>query len=414
VRVLVVNAGSSSLKLALLDDVDQTVAAHELTLGDAASDQLSERAPTSFEHRELRGALAGMQAIDAVGHRIVHGGARFRAAVRVDAGVVAELRALADLAPLQQPKSLAALDAVSALLPDVPAVACFDTAFHATLPPAARTYALPAGWREGLGIRRYGFHGLSHAWVARRAPELLDQPASALRIVSCHLGAGASLCAIAGGKSMDTTMGFTPLEGLVMATRAGNVDPGALLWLLERREQGVEPPLRSASEMAYALEHSSGLLGLAGSADMREVLAGAEAGDERGRLALDVYIHRLQGAIAQMAASLGGLDVLVFTGGVGERSAAVRARAVARLGFLGLAIDEQRNRLADRDGEPASNPGGEQPARTQGQRAAPRDADVGAREAQVTTLVIAAREDLEIANQVRVLLAHPTRGGPSA
>jgi acetate kinase len=166
--------------------------------------------------------------------------------------------------------------------------------------------------------------------------------------------------------------------------------------------------------MAYALEHSSGLLGLAGSADMREVLAGAEGGEERGRLALDVYIHRLQGAIAQMAASLGGLDVLVFTGGVGERSAAVRARAVARLGFLGLAIDEQRNRLADRDGEPAWNPGGEQPARTQGQRAARWDADVGAREAQVTTLVIAAREDLEIANQVRVLLAHPTRGGPSA
>jgi acetate kinase len=209
-------------------------------------------------------------------------------------------------------------------------------------------------------------------------------------------------------------MGFTPLEGLVMATRAGNVDPGALLWLLERRAHGVAPPLASASEMAYALEHNSGLLGLAGTADMREVLVRAQRGDEQARLALDVYIHRLRGAIAQMTASLGGLDVLVFTGGVGEGSATVRALAVAPLGFLGLAIDEQRNRLLDAENKPVPNQDAAQPLENGGHGVARRDTDVAARHARVPTLVIAAREDVEIADQVRVLLAHPTRRGGSA
>ncbi len=182
------------------------------------------------------------------------------------------------------------------MLPGVPAVACFDTAFHATLPAAAATYALPRDWRERFGLRRYGFHGLSHAWVARRVPALLGRDGATLRIVSCHLGAGASLCAIAGGRSVDTTMGFTPLEGLVMATRSGSVDPGLLLWLLERG--GV-----SQRELADALEHRSGLLGLAGTADMREVLERAQRGDDAASLALEVYVHRLRAGIAAMAAA---------------------------------------------------------------------------------------------------------------
>ena len=224
VRVLVVNAGSSWLKLALLDGDDTTLEAREL---DAPR--------TRVDPDALSAALSsGLGDADAVGHRIVHGGERFREAVRIDAGVEAQLRALVDLAPLHQPKSLSALDAVGAALPELPAVACFDTAFHANLPAAAATYALPAAWRERWDLRRYGFHGLSHAWVARRAPQLLERDAEGLRIVSCHLGAGASLCAIAGGASVDTTMGFTPLEGLVMATRSGSVDPGLLLWLMER------------------------------------------------------------------------------------------------------------------------------------------------------------------------------------
>jgi acetate kinase len=273
---MVVNAGSSSLKLTLLDGEDATIAAREL-----------EAPRAQVDPEELHAALDSLGEPDAVGHRIVHGGERFREAVRIDAGVETAMRELIDLAPLHQRKSLAALDAVTRALPSLPAVACFDTAFHATIPVAAATYALPAEWRERWGLRRYGFHGLSHAWVARNTPELLERDASGLRIVSCHLGAGASLCAINDGISLDTTMGFTPLEGLVMATRSGSVDPGMLLWLLEHERL-------SATEMADALEHDAGLKGLAGSADMREVLWRADAGDESARLALDVYIHRLR------------------------------------------------------------------------------------------------------------------------
>ena len=277
------------------------------------------------------------------------------------------------LAPLHQLKSLAAYDAITAALPGPPAIACFDTAFHATLPPAAATYALPAVWRQRWGIRRYGFHGLSHAWIAHRAPELLGADPVGLSIVSCHLGAGASLCAILDGISIDTTMGFTPLEGLVMATRSGTVDPGLLLWLLEK-----EPAL-GERELSEALEHESGLLGLAGTADMREVLARAGAGDEAASLALDVYVHRLRAGIAAMAAALGGLDVLAFTGGVGEHSPPVRAGAASGLAFLGVAIDEHAN------------------------EAASSDADVSAGGARVRTLVLTAREDLEVTRQVRAV-----------
>ncbi len=360
-RVLVVNAGSSSLKLSLLDERDEPLAERELDAPGARVDA-----------GELAAALdAGLAQADAVGHRIVHGGERFRAPVRIDAGVERALRELCELAPLHQPKSLAALDAVAAALPDTPAVACFDTAFHATLAPAARTFALPAEWRERWGLRRYGFHGLSHQWVARRAPELLAREAP--RIVSCHLGAGASLCAISHGRSLDTTMGFTPLDGLVMATRSGSVDPGMLLWLLEREDV-------TAAQLADALEHRSGLLGLGGSADMRELLDRAGAGEERAELALAVYLRSLRAAIGAMAAALGGLDTLVFTGGVGERAPLVRERACESLGFLGVALDAERNRAH----------GG--------------DRVVSAADAAVAVLVIAAREDREIARQVRATL----------
>lgn len=362
--MLVVNAGSSSLKLRLLDG------------DDAILDEAQLEAPRAEIDREaLRRALdSPLGDAQAVGHRIVHGGERYRSAVRIDDEVRAALGELSDLAPLHQPKSLAALDAVSAALPALPAVAGFDTAFHSTLPAPAATYALPAVWRERWGIRRYGFHGLSHEWVARRVPELLGARAPNVRIVSCHLGAGASLCAIANGESRDTTMGFTPLEGLVMATRSGSVDPGLLVWLLEHT--GMR-----AHELAHTLEHDSGLLGLAGTADMRQILSRAQAGDQPARLALEVYIHRLRAGIAAMAAALGGLEALVFTGGVGERSPEVRERAAAGLGFLGVTLDEARNRGIEVDGE------------------------IGAGAGEVRVLVVAAREDLEIARQVRCALA---------
>ena len=258
-------------------------------------------------------------------------------------------------------------------MPDIPAVACFDTAFHATLPAAAATYAVPRAWRERYRIRRYGFHGLSHAYCSQRAARLLNRPLDALRIVTCHLGAGASLAAVLNGRSVDTTMGFTPLEGLVMATRSGTVDPGLVLWLEEHEHL-------SPHQVAAALEERSGLTALAGTGDMRKVEAAAARGEPPAHLALDVYTHRLVGGIAAMSAATGGLDVLVFTGGVGEHSATVRRRAAERLAFLGVAIDEDHadTRRDDRDITPAG--------------------------ATVQTIVVTAREDLQIAHETRRLL----------
>ncbi len=361
-RVLVVNAGSTSLKLSVLEGERMLI----------AEDLPAERA--EIEAGEVAATVARLGPVDAVGHRIVHGGTRYREAVRLDPEVLRDLTELSALAPLHQAKSLAALDAVSEALGDVPAVACFDTAFHATLPEAAHTYALPLQWRERWGLRKYGFHGLAHASAARRAGELLGQPLDGLRLVTCHLGGGASLAAVKDGRSVDTTMGFTPLDGLVMATRSGSVDPGLLLWLLE--QTGIRE-----HEMARALEHGSGLLALAGDADMRAVLSAVEQGAPRGVLALAVYSHHLRAGIAAMAAAMGGLDGLVFCGGVGEHAAPVRAAATADLAFLGVAI------------EPRANAEGE------------GDRQITAPGARVRTLVVAAREDLEIARQVHDLLS---------
>jgi acetate kinase len=360
VRVLVVNAGSSSLKLSVLDDDDRVAATSIPVHGDGIDADV------------LRSVVEPHMPFDAVGHRVVHGGTSYVDPVLVDDRVVRDLEALTDLAPLHQPKSLHGLAAVSSVLPDVPAVACFDTAFHARIPAAAATYAIPAQWRARWPLRRFGFHGLSHAYASRRAAELDGRSLSALRIVTCHLGAGASLAAVRGGVSVDTTMGFTPLEGLVMATRSGTVDPGLVLWLGEHA--GI--PL---DELASTLEYRSGLTGIAGTGDMQQVLARAEQGDSDARLALEVYLHRLRAEIAAMVAALGGLDVLVFTGGVGERAPAVRWLAAEPLGFLGVALDMHRN------------------------EAASADAAIGAA-GSVGAYVVEAREDLEIVRGVRHVL----------
>ncbi|ONI80326.1 acetate kinase [Saccharothrix sp. ALI-22-I] len=353
-RILVVNAGSSSLKLRLL-----------------AADDTVERTADVEPDVEQLGFLEDWPRPDAVGHRVVHGGTRFTDPVVIDELVRRALFDLTALAPLHQPKSLAGLDAVGKLLPDVPAVACFDTAFHTTIPTAAATYAVPKQWRDRYAIRRYGFHGLSHAYCARRVAELLSP---GLRLVTCHLGAGASLTAIADGRSIDTTMGFTPLEGLVMATRSGTVDPGLVLWLEEHENL-------SPHEVATALEERSGLTALAGTGDMREIDTAAANDEPDAVLALDVYTHRLVAGVAAMAAALGGLDVLAFTGGVGEKSATVRRRAAERLGFLGVTIDADRNDHVD------------------------GDTDITGRDAGARTLVVTAREDLEIAHGTRQALS---------
>jgi acetate kinase len=340
--VLVVNAGSTSLKLHLVGD---------------------------DEHAEAVGQLEDVSAedVDAVGHRVVHGGPRLREPVVIDDEVIAALEELTPLAPLHNAPALAALADALNVLPDVPHVAVFDTAFHATLPDEAATYAVPSRWRDEWGIRRYGFHGLSVQWAAERVP--------APRLVVCHLGGGCSVTAVLRGRSVDTTMGFSPLDGVPMTTRAGSVDPGVLLYLL--RERAL-----SADELDRALEHDSGLAGLSGrSGDVRDLLAAEADGDAASRLALAVYVYRVAAAVGSMASALGGLDALVFTAGVGERSPAIRERVCARLGFLGVELDPDAN------------------------SAASPDADVGAAGSRVRAVVVAAREELVVARAVRRLLA---------
>jgi acetate kinase len=362
--VLTVNVGSSSLKLRVLGEENQVLAKREEKFA-GEKDELE---------AELERVLAEVPEVAAAGHRVVHGGHEFSKPLLIDDEAEAGLEGLADLAPLHNPPALAAIETLRQLRPRMPSVACFDTAFHATIPAAASTYAVPPAWSGPIPLRRYGFHGLSHSYASRRAAELLEREPEDLRLVTAHLGSGASLAAVEGGRSVDTTMGFTPLDGLVMATRSGSVDPGLLLWV--QRHSG-----RAATQMESELDRESGLLGLSGHSDLREVIAGADSGEERCRLALDVYLHRLTAGVAAMAAAMGGIDALVFTGGIGEHLGRVRAEACGRLGFLGVDLDPDLNSSARADAV-----------------ISPPDAAAG-------TVVVTAREDVEIARGVRSALA---------
>lgn len=363
-RVLVVNAGSSSLKLRMLDRRNEVLAGEDLPALHEGGDDGA-----------LEAFLATAGVLDAVGHRVVHGGPRLRHTVRVDPEVRTALDEAASLAPLHVPPALAALDLVSRHV-DAPAVACFDTTFHANIPAAAATYAVPRRWSEDLGIRRYGFHGLSHAWAAERTADLLGRPMIDLRVVTCHLGSGSSLAAVDAGRSVDTTMGFTPLEGMVMGTRSGSIDPGALIWLQRHADLGVD-------DLEQALERESGLLGISGiAADARKVLVAAEEGHKRARLALEVWAHRVRAAIAAMASAMGGLNALTFTGGIGEGSATLRAAACQRLGFLGVDLDPERNEQASVEDTLLSRP-----------------------QNPVAVVLVHAREDVVIAREVRRVLS---------
>jgi acetate kinase len=363
-RVLAVNAGSSSLKLSVLEDGRNLVESRNLATPRGSPDL-----------QALDSYLAEAGELDAAGHRLVHGGTRFRESVRIDDEVHRALKQAGDLAPLHNANGVAAIDRIRALQPDLPLVACFDTAFHTEMPDAAALYAVPRKWIEKYDFRRYGFHGLSHSYASARAAELVDRPLSELRTVTCHLGAGTSLCAVHGGHSVDTTMGFTPNEGLVMATRSGSVDASGVLWVA--KQEGTDVGAVNAD-----LSRRSGLLGLSGtSGEMRAVLEAADGGDPQARTALEVYLHRLRGAIAAMATAMEGLDVLLFTGGVGENAAAIRERCCQGLGFLGIELDPEHNRSA----EP--------------------DARVGAEGSQVEVLVVKAREDIAIFREVEQVLA---------
>ncbi|REJ73966.1 MAG: acetate kinase [Planctomycetota bacterium] len=363
--ILLLNAGSSSLKCTLMQERDGTVVASARADWAGSVTRYEYTGPDGQKHAEevpwrkhadaVRRALNDLenvapaalpQATDlaAVGHRVVHGGP-FTSAMRLTPEVRARISELTELAPLHNPPSLETISAAEAVLPDVPHVAVFDTSFHATLPREAATYPLPRKWTEEWGIRRYGFHGLSHAYCAARAAEMLDQPAESLRLVICHLGHGCSASAVHGGRCVDTTMGFTPLDGLMMATRSGAVDPGAIVHV--QRRFGL-----TAEEVETALNQESGLLGVSGvSADMRLVLQAADEGNERAQLAVSVYTHRVRQAVGALSATLGGVDALVFTAGVGEHSAAVRADICGGLECLGLQLDAARNSACSPDAD---------------------------------------------------------------
>jgi acetate kinase len=305
--------------------------------------------------------------IDVVGHRVVHGGQDYQQPVLITPDVKKAIQHLFALAPAHNPANLEGIEMLEQLLPNVPQIAVFDTAFHAHLPPEAYVYSLPYEFLE-QGIRRYGFHGISHQYCAGKAAQLLGIDLSGLRLITCHLGNGCSLAAILKGQSVDTTMGFTPLEGLMMGTRSGSVDPGILIHLLR---QGYD-----AEQLDEVLNRGSGLKGVSGlSGDLREIMTAIDVGNSRSRLALDAYVHSLRRNIGAMLASLGGLDALVFTGGVGENSAAVRAGACEAFEFLGLKLDPEKNAQS------------------------PKDADIATAESAVRVLVVQTQEDWAIASE---------------
>ncbi|MFI6026859.1 acetate/propionate family kinase [Amycolatopsis magusensis] len=322
--ILTVNPGSSSLRAHLVDTTDHRVV-------DAA--EIGHPADSDEARKELRELLDRMptDAISAVGHRLVHGGPELTEAVAVDNELCEKVRGLTSLAPLHVPNTVALLDFLRTEIPERPHVLCPDTAFHHGLSEVARTYALPRQWRDDWGLRRYGFHGISFAWALLRASELLGKPAESLNLLIAHLSGGSSVCAVRGGRSVDTSMGFTPLEGLAMAKRSGTVDPGMLMWLLREQKLTLE-------ELEHGLQHESGLLGLSGglSEDTRELVRAARDGDDRAQLALDVFTHRTRRELAGVAASLDRIDGLVLTGDIGWDQPEVAEDIAAGLGVLGF------------------------------------------------------------------------------
>lgn len=369
-RILVVNAGSTNVKLSVLDGEAEAFA--------ATVEGQTPAAAVAAGVDQLR--AKGLLPVEAVGHRIVHGGTAFTEGVRIDDAVMAKLAELNDLAPLHNPPALAGIAEARRLLPDVPHVAAFDTAFHRTIPEYAHTYAVPWQWTHDWGVRKFGFHGLSHEYCSRRAAEILGRVGDpGFRVVVAHLGGGCSLCAVRGGESVDTTMGFTPLDGLMMATRSGSVDPGAIDYVM--RKHGLTP-----EQVDHALNKESGLLGVSGvSGDLRRVWAAAEAHDDRANLAVRMFAHRVRLGIASMAAAVRGADALVFAGGIGEHDARMREGVCDLwLNHLGVELDMAANAAA-------------QP-----------DADISAADASCRTLVVHTREDVSIAREVgRVLAGRP-------
>ena len=395
--ILAINCGSSSLKAAVIDTATGTRRLGMVIdrIGSAAATcALDAGVAEPLPAADLAGSLAHLARLcaerrlqpAALVHRIAHGGPQHTRPVVLDDGVVAGIEALSPLAPLHNPPALAGVRTARALWQELPQIAVFDTAFHATLPRRAREYALPHALVARHGLRRYGFHGTSHAFVARQTARFLQRPLQELRLVTCHLGNGCSLTAIEFGRSVETSMGMTPLEGVPMGTRPGDLDPGLLLQLMRLEGLSVD----AAEDL---LSRHSGFLGLSGSSDLREVEARAAAGDDAARLALQVFAHRVRKYIGAYAAVMGGIDAIVFTGGIGENSALVRHRVAQRLDFIGAPLDEDGNRDARVDH-------------------ACRVAEISEPQARVKLLVVATDEELAMAEEAATLLAEPSLATP--
>lgn len=395
-NILVINSGSSSLKFQLIDTAGYQVLAKGLIerIGGetaqlsfvAGKEKLKGEQPVGNHNRAVEivltflldragGVIRCLEDIDAVGHRVVHGGEAFRQAVLIDPEVIAKIDAYSALAPLHNPANLSGINACARVMPSVPQVAVFDTAFHHTIPPKAYLYGLPYEYYTRHQIRRYGFHGTSHQYVCQQAAEFLGRPLDSLKIISCHLGNGASIAAVNGGQVADTSMGFTPLEGMMMGTRAGSFDPAVVLYLMKREKL-------SPSELDYILNKKSGVLGVSGvSNDFRDVEEAIEQGNERAKLAFDMYVHQVRKLIGSYAAVLDGLDVLIFTAGLGENGIAVRQAIGEQMDYLGIKIDPVRNNCR---GELR---------------------DISAANARVTTLVVPTDEEAAIARETQKLVS---------
>ncbi len=398
-KILVLNCGSSSVKYKLIDtDTDKTMAeggVEKIGLADGflkfkmadGSKQIRELGLINHEQAVKAilenltdpevGCIKSFSEIDAVGHRVVHGGEKFASSVLITDEVIQEVKECYDLAPLHNPANITGIEAITALMPDVPQVGVFDTAFHQTMPARSFMYALPYKYYTEDGVRRYGFHGTSHRYVSQRAAEILGKPLESLKMVTCHIGNGGSITAVDGGRSVDTSMGLTPTEGLMMGTRTGDLDPGAITFLMSRHGM-------SAADIQKLINKESGVAGVSGiSNDMREIEAAVNNGDERAKLALDMYELRIIKYIGAYAAEMGGLDVIVFTGGVGENQTGVRLNVCESLRFMGVEIDADLN------------------ARTRG-----TETVISSPESKVKVLVVPTDEELMIARDTQNIVSN--------
>jgi len=355
-KVIAINAGSSSLKFQLFDMPEETVITKGLVERIGLKDSVFTISVNGEKNEEITdipnhevavkmlldkltgfGIISSLDEIEGIGHRVVHGGEVFNESVLITDEVLEKIDELSELAPLHNPANLTGIQAFRNILPNVPAVAVFDTAFHQTMPESSFLYSLPYEYYEKYGIRKYGFHGTSHKYISERAAEMLGRPKEQLRLISCHLGNGASIAAIEGGKSIDTSMGFTPLAGVAMGTRSGNIDPALIPFIMEKTDS-------TADEVLNVLNKKSGILGVSGfSSDLRDIQDGVEAGNERAELALDVFANRIHKYIGSYASRMNGVDAIVFTAGIGENSLIVRERVLKGLEFMGVYWDPARN-----------------------------------------------------------------------